>query len=92
MWLSALFIYLHRLTNKLLKLWVLSFHYFWVVWLMKGGGFGLIMNIVLGLLGGALGGWLFSLLGISWGGILGQLATAIIGAVVILWIASFFKK
>ena len=25
--------------------------------LMKGGGFGLIMNIVLGLLGGALGGW-----------------------------------
>ena len=60
--------------------------------LMKGGGFGLIMNIVLGLLGGALGGWLFSLLGISWGGLLGQLATAIIGAVVILWIASFFKK
>ena len=60
--------------------------------LMKGGCFGLIMNIVLGLLGGALGGWLFSLLGISWGGLLGQLATAIIGAVVILWIASFFKK
>ena len=60
--------------------------------LMKGGGFGIIMNIVLGLLGGALGGWLFSLLGISWGGLLGQLATAIIGAVVIIWIASFFKK
>ena len=40
--------------------------------LMKGGGFGLIMNIVLGLLGGALGGWLFSLLGISWGGLLGN--------------------
>ena len=60
--------------------------------LMKGGGFGLIMNIVLGRLGGGLGGWLFSLLGISWGGVLGQLATAIIGAVVILWIASFFKK
>ena len=60
--------------------------------LMKGGGFGIIMNIVLGLLGGALGGWLFSLLGIEWGGILGQLATAIVGAVAILWIASFFKK
>ena len=65
-------------------------------WAMEGrlffSDFGLIMNIVLGLLGGALGGWLFSLLGISWGGILGQLATAIIGAVIILWIASFFKK
>ena len=60
--------------------------------LMKGGGFGIIMNIVLGLFGGVLGGWLFSLLGISWGGLLGQLGTAIIGAVVILWIASFFKK
>ena len=60
--------------------------------LMKGGGFGIIMNIVLGLLGGALGGWLLPLLGIEWGGLLGQLATAIIGAVIILWIASFFKK
>lgn len=60
--------------------------------LMKGGGFGLIMNLILGLFGGALGGWLFSLLGIAWAGILGQLGTAIIGAVVILWIASLLKK
>ena len=60
--------------------------------LMKGGGFGLIMNLLLGLFGGALGGWLFSLLGIEWGGLLGQLGTAIIGAVVILWIASLLKK
>ena len=50
--------------------------------LMKGGGYGLIMNCVLG----------FDLLGISWGGLLGQLGTAIIGAVVILWIASLIKK
>ena len=60
--------------------------------LMKGGGFGIIMNCVLGLFGGALGGWSFDMLGIEWGGLLGQLGTAIIGAVVILWIASFFKK
>lgn len=60
--------------------------------LMKGGGYGIIMNIVLGLFGGALGGWLFDLLGISWGGILGQLGTAIIGAVAILWVASLIKK
>ena len=60
--------------------------------LMKGGGFGIIMNIVLGLFGGVLGGWLFDMLGIDWGGVLGQLGTAIIGAVAILWIASFFKK
>jgi hypothetical protein len=35
---------------------------------------------------------LFGVLGIEWGGLLGQLGTAIIGAVAILWIASFFKK
>ena len=60
--------------------------------LMKGGGFGIIMNCVLGLFGGVLGGWLFSLLNISWGGILGQLGTAIVGAVLILWLASLIKK
>ncbi|MBR1414625.1 MAG: GlsB/YeaQ/YmgE family stress response membrane protein [Prevotella sp.] len=60
--------------------------------LMKGGGFGLLMNLLLGLLGGALGGWVFSLLGISWGGVLGQLGTAVVGAVVILYIANKLKK
>jgi uncharacterized membrane protein YeaQ/YmgE (transglycosylase-associated protein family) len=60
--------------------------------LMKGGGFGFIMNLVLGLFGGVLGGWLFQQLGIQWGGLLGQLGTAIIGAVAILWIASLIKK
>ena len=59
--------------------------------LMKGGGFGFLMNLLLGLFGGAVGGWLFSLLGVEWGGWLGQLGTAIIGAVVILWVASLLK-
>lgn len=60
--------------------------------LMKGGGMGFIMNLVLGLFGGLLGGWLFDQLGITWGGILGQLGTAIVGAVAILWVASLIKK
>ncbi len=60
--------------------------------LMKGGGFGLIMNLILGLFGGLLGGWLFDLVGIEWGGLLGQLGTAAVGAVVILWVASMLKK
>jgi uncharacterized membrane protein YeaQ/YmgE (transglycosylase-associated protein family) len=60
--------------------------------LMKGGGLGFIMNLVLGLFGGLVGGWLFEQLGITWGGILGQLGTAIIGAVAILWVASLIKK
>jgi len=59
---------------------------------MKGGGFGFLMNLLLGLFGGALGGWIFGLLGIEWGGLLGQLGTAIVGAVAILYIASLLKK
>lgn len=59
---------------------------------MKGGGFGFLMNLLLGLFGGLLGGWIFGLLGIEWGGLLGQLGTAIIGAVVILWVANMLKK
>lgn len=60
--------------------------------LMKGGGFGFLMNLLLGLFGGVLGGKIFSLLGISWGGLLGELGTAIVGAVAILYVASLLKK
>lgn len=48
-------------------------------------------NLFLGIFGGIVGGWIFDLLDISWGGILGQLGTAVIGAVVILWIAARIK-
>ena len=41
--------------------------------IMRGGGFGVIVNLILGIIGGVLGGWVFSLLGISAGGILGSL-------------------
>ena len=60
--------------------------------LIKGGGFGFVMNLLLGLFGGALGGWLFGQLGIQWGGILGELGTAVVGACAILWLASLIKK
>jgi len=59
--------------------------------LMKGGGFGFLMNLLLGLFGGSVGGGLFRFLGIEWGGLLGQLGTAIVGAVLILWIASLLR-
>lgn len=60
--------------------------------IMRGGGFGLIVNLVVGIIGGVLGGWLFSLLGIySTGGIIGSLVVATIGAIVLLWIVSLFS-
>ena len=59
--------------------------------IMRGGGFGFILNSVLGIVGGLVGGWLLSLLNISWGGLIGQIGTAVIGAVVVLAIASLFS-
>lgn len=53
---------------------------------------GLIWNIIIGLLGGWVGGNLLSWLGVSWGGtILGQIVTAIIGAVILLWIWNLIR-
>ncbi len=61
--------------------------------IMKGGGFGLLINLFVGLIGSMLGGWLFRLLSISSSdNFLGQLVTATVGAIVFLWILSLFKK
>ena len=60
---------------------------------MKGGGFGLIMNMVLGIIGGVVGGWVFGLFGLSTdGGLIGSLVTAVAGAVLILYIGRLIKK
>lgn len=60
--------------------------------IMRGGGFGLIVNLMLGIVGGIIGGWVFGLLGIPSGGLIGSLATSIVGAVLLLWIASLFRR
>lgn len=61
--------------------------------LMKGGGFGLLFNIVIGILGGIVGNWLFAKLNISLSsGIIGDILTGAIGASVILFVAGLFKK
>lgn len=53
--------------------------------LVKGGGFGTLGDIVVGVIGSMLGGYLFSLFGVSTGaGVLGSLVVATIGAVVLL--------
>ncbi|RDY59877.1 GlsB/YeaQ/YmgE family stress response membrane protein [Flagellimonas nanhaiensis] len=61
--------------------------------IMKGGGFGTLLNIILGIVGGIVGNWVFNLLGIHIGtGIIGDLLTGVIGAVLILFLAGLFKK
>jgi uncharacterized membrane protein YeaQ/YmgE (transglycosylase-associated protein family) len=60
---------------------------------MKGGGYGVLVDIVLGLLGGVLGGWIFSMLGI-WpgGGLIGSIIVAFVGAVILVWITRLLKR
>jgi len=61
--------------------------------ILKGGGFGLLVNIVVGILGAIVGGFAFGLLGISvGGGLLGSIITATVGAVLLLFIVGLIKK
>ncbi len=60
---------------------------------MKGGGFGLVMDIVLGIVGAFVGGWLAGVLGIHIGsGWIGSLITATVGAVLILFVTRLIKR
>lgn len=61
--------------------------------IMKGGGFGWVINLLLGLAGAFVGGWLLGVLGINLGeGILGSLIAATIGAVLLIFVAGLYKK
>ena len=59
---------------------------------MKGGGFGLVGDLVVGVIGAFIGGWLFGVLGIAAGGLIGSLITATIGAIVLLFVVRLLKR
>lgn len=60
--------------------------------LVKGGGFGLLGDMVVGVLGAFIGGWLFARTGVTTWGIGGLLVTALVGAVVLLIIVRLIKR
>lgn len=61
--------------------------------LVKGGGFGLIVDIIVGIVGAFIGGWLAGVLHISLGGgWIGSIITAVIGAVILLFIVRLFRR
>lgn len=60
--------------------------------LMKGRGFGLIGNLIVGIIGAYIGGFLFGLFGVITYGIIGSLFAALAGAVILLWIIGRLKK
>ncbi len=62
--------------------------------IMKGKGFGFVVNILIGIAGALLGSWLLGLFNIRIGGAewLSSIITALIGAIVLLFLISLFKK
>ena len=60
--------------------------------LMKGRGFGLLGNMVVGVLGAVAGGFLFGLFGLQAHGFIGSLVTALVGAVVLLFVIGALRK
>ncbi len=59
---------------------------------VKGRGFGVLVNIIVGVLGAFFGGWLLPRLGVSFGGDMGLFITAFLGAVILLAIISLIKR
>jgi uncharacterized membrane protein YeaQ/YmgE (transglycosylase-associated protein family) len=64
-----------------------------LIW--KGGGFGLLGNIILGIVGSFVGGWLLAKMGVAvkiGSPTMSLIVTSIIGAVVVLFVASLFRR
>jgi uncharacterized membrane protein YeaQ/YmgE (transglycosylase-associated protein family) len=60
---------------------------------VKGGGFGLIGDIIVGIIGGLIAGWLLPRLGIFIGGdFIGDVINAFIGAVILFIILRLIKR
>jgi uncharacterized membrane protein YeaQ/YmgE (transglycosylase-associated protein family) len=56
----------------------------------RGRGFGCVVDVILGLVGAVIGGWIFERLGIAAFGFWGSLAAATVGAIVLVAIARLF--
>jgi uncharacterized membrane protein YeaQ/YmgE (transglycosylase-associated protein family) len=61
--------------------------------LVKGGGFGVLGDIVVGIIGAVIGGYLFSSMGASLGGgLIGSIVVATVGAVILIFILRLIKR
>ena len=63
---------------------------------MRGGGFGVLVNVILGIVGGVIGNWLITILPFfsflqAWG-VIGSIIIGFIGAAIVLAIAGLFKR
>jgi uncharacterized membrane protein YeaQ/YmgE (transglycosylase-associated protein family) len=60
--------------------------------IMRGGGFGVLMNIVIGVIGSFVGSSMFWLLGLGTRNIIGSLIAATLGAIVVIYVADYLRS
>jgi len=60
--------------------------------IMRGAGYGLVGDLIIGVIGSFIGVWVFGLLGIAAGGILGLLVASVVGALLLLYVIRLVKK
>jgi uncharacterized membrane protein YeaQ/YmgE (transglycosylase-associated protein family) len=60
--------------------------------IVKGRGMGLGVDLLVGVVGAVLGGWIFALLGLAAYGLIGRLVMAVVGAVVLLLLVRLIKR
>jgi uncharacterized membrane protein YeaQ/YmgE (transglycosylase-associated protein family) len=60
--------------------------------IMKGKGYGVLADILLGIVGGIVGGWVVGILGFGGGGLIWSVLVATLGAVILIWLARVLKK
>jgi uncharacterized membrane protein YeaQ/YmgE (transglycosylase-associated protein family) len=59
---------------------------------VKGRGMGVLVDLVVGIVGSVLGGWIFGLIGLAAYGLIGRLVVAFVGAVVLLLLVRALKR
>jgi uncharacterized membrane protein YeaQ/YmgE (transglycosylase-associated protein family) len=59
---------------------------------MRGGGYGVVGDMIVGVIGALIGGWLFGVLGIGIGGLIGSIITAFVGAVILIWLLRIIRR
>ncbi len=60
--------------------------------LVKGYGFGLLGNIVVGIIGAFIGAWLMPRFGLGLAGLVGQIVSATIGAIILLLLIGLVRR
>ena len=59
---------------------------------MKGRGYGVLMDIVLGIVGGMIGRFVFGLLGLTSWNVIGSIIVSFVGALILIWLVRQLKK